>query len=287
MFVRRLSAPSTCFAILLCLSSILASQNPSISPGAFASQDPSISPGSSLPPIEIKTKSIEVVKIQVTKDGWVLDVKNISSKDIVGLSLYTLAKQGDSGRTYIDGKGPLEPLIPVGQVNRVDAAVGGSGFRLPYVTTTERPEQPTIVIGGVAFKDWTFEGDVEAAVTSFPYRRGSQIQMNRIIPLLKRALESPEQDESKVIEQLTQEVSALSEQDNQAGYALAAILSPGSSFVPTEIIRMRLNDSLTRVKEGMLSGLKRYEAERASKGEGLQKWLTERKALYEEMLRKL
>lgn len=281
MFLRRLSSPIACLAILLFVASVIGSQNPSI---AFARQDQSNSPGSTLPPIEIKTESIEVVNIKVTKDGWVLDVKNISSKDIVGLSVYTLAKQGDSGRTYIDGKGPLEPLIPVGQVHRVDATVGGSGFRLPYVTTTERPEQPTIVIGGVAFKDWTFEGDGDAAVTSFPYRRGSQIQMTKIIPLLKKALESSEQDESKVIAQLRQEVSALSEQDNQAGYALAGILSPLSSFVPTEIIRMRLNDSLTRMKEGMVSGLKRYEAERASKGEGLQKWLTERKGYYEKLL---
>jgi len=242
------------------------------------------SPGSSLPPIEIKTEAIEVVNIQVTKDGWVLDVKNISSKDIVGLSVYTLARQGDSGRTYIDGKGPLEPLIPVGQVHRVDAAVGGSGFRLPWLTTTERPEQPTIVIGGVAFKDWTFEGDGDAAVTSFPYRRGSQIQMTQIIPLLKRALESPEQDESKVIAQLRQEVSALSEQDNEAGYALAVMMAPLPPTCGAEIIRMRLNDSLRRMKEPMLSGLKRYEAERASKGEGLQKWLTEQKALYEKLL---
>ena len=281
MFLRRLSLPTTCFAILLYLSSVIASQDPSI---AFASQDQSNSPGSTLPPIEIKTESIEVVNIQVTKDGWVLDVKNISSKDIVGLSVYTLAKQGDSGRTYIDGKGPLEPLIPVGQVHRVDAAVGGSGFRLPWVTTTERPEQPTIVIGGVAFKDWTFEGDVDVAVTSFPYRRGSQIQMTKIIPLLKRALESPEQDESKVIAELRLEVSALSEQDSQAAYSLAGMLAPSSPIGVTEIIRRRLNNSLTSVKEGMLSGLKRYEAERASKGEGLQKWLTERKVYYEKLL---
>ena len=269
MFLRRLSSPIVCLAIVLLVSS------------ATAREVQSNSPGSSLPPIEIKTESIEVVNIQVTKDGWVLDLKNISSKDIVGLSVYTLAKRGDSGRTYIDGKGPLEPLIPVGQVHRVDTAVGGSGFRLPWLTTTERPEQPTIVIAGVAFKDWTFDGDGNAAVTSFPYRRGSQIQMTRIIPLLKRALESPEQDESKVIAQLRKEVSALSEQDNQAGSALAAILAPPP---PTERIKMRLNDSLTRVKEEMLSDLKRYEAERASKGEGLQKWLTERKALYEKIL---
>lgn len=278
MFIRRLTSPGNCFAILLSLTSIFASPNRSI---AFASHDQSNSPGSGLPPIEIKTESIEVVNIQVTKDGWVLDVKNISSKDIVGLSVYTLARQGDSGRTYIDGKGPLEPLIPVGQVHRVDAGVGGSGFRLPWVTTPERPEQPTIVIGGVAFKDWTFEGDGDAAVTSFPYRRGSQIQMTRIIPLLKRALENPEQDESKVIAQLRQEVSALSEQDNQASYALASILAPKP---PTEIIKMRLNDSLTRVKQAMLSDLKRFEEERASKGEGLRKWLTEKKALYEKRL---
>ncbi len=278
MFLRRLSSPNVCLAVLLFVSSIIASQYPS---NAFARQVQSNSPGPALPPIEIKTESIEVVNIQVTKDGWILDVKNISSKDIVGLSVYTLAKQGDSGRTYIDGKGPLEPLIPVGQIHRVDAAVGGSGFRLPWLTTTERPEQPTIVIGGAAFKDWTFEGDGDAAVTSFPYRRGSQLQMTQIIPLLKRALESPEQDESKVIAQLRQEVSALSEQDNQAGSALAAILAPPP---PTEIVRRRLNDSLRRTKEAMLSDLKRYEAERASKGEGLQKWLTETKAYYEKLL---
>lgn len=281
MFLRRLSSPIACLAILLYVSSVIASQNPT---NAFARQVQSDSPGPALPPIEIRTKSIEVVNIQVTRDGWFLDVKNISSKDIVGLSVYTLAKQGDSGRTYIDGKGPLEPLIPVGQVNRVDASVGGSGFRLPWVTTTERPEQPTIVIGGVAFKDWTFEGDVDAALKSFPYRRGSQIQMTKIIPLLKRALESPAQDESKVIAELRLEVSALSEQDNQAAYSLAAVLAPSSPIGVAEMIRRHLNDSLTRVKEGMLSGLKRYEADRASKGEGLQKWLTEKKAYYEKLL---
>lgn len=270
MFVSRLSSSSNCFSILLFLSSIIASQNPSISPD------------STLPPIEIKTRAIEVVKIQETRDGWVLDLKNVSSKDIVGLSLYTLAKQGDSGRDYIDGKGPLEPLIPVGQVARVDAAVGGSGFRLPQVTTTERPEQPTIVISGVAFKDWTFEGEVEAAFTSFPYRRGSQIQMNRIIPLLQSAMKTAERDESKVIEQLTQQVSALKEEDNEAAHELATILG-----LDGPRLRMRLNDSLKSVKQAMLSGLKKYETELAPKGEGLQKWLAERKAFYEEILRKL
>ena len=68
MFLRRLSSRIGCLAILLFVSSLIASQNPSI---AFARQVQSNSPGSSLPPIEVKTEAIEVVNIQVTKmDGF-------------------------------------------------------------------------------------------------------------------------------------------------------------------------------------------------------------------------
>lgn len=231
--------------------------------------------------LDNKTKAIEVVRVNQSRELFRIALKNISSKNIV---------VGKAQCAGIDANfGPLA----AGQIKDVYCDLGVVRARVipsrpPQANPQigHEPVRPKLAVTSVVFEDLTFEGDLEPALTYIAHRRGTRIQTIRVVGLLQAAIESPEQDSAKALEALRQQVSALADApDIEVLDDLAKRLGPFTQYQRNSVLG-ELKRSLKDAKQGMLDKAKLYERNEAPKGISLKSWLRKMKTLYEEETKK-
>jgi hypothetical protein len=237
------------------------------------------------PQIINKTKAIEVISVEEARDQYLLSLRNNSSKNITVLNIYVPKRGGKSGKTAQTL--PDRPLIPSGQVYETVVHIGRGGRRTPQGYVRDEPEQTKIVIGAVLFDDLTYEGEIETAVRVAADRRGQKIQIARLVALIDKAIESPDQVLSSVIGDLRKEVVGLSEEPEQAVMQEVAESFPSFEEQTKFEIKAGIIGGLKSGKESMLHAIRDYDRERVDRGTVLQVWLNRIKKQYEELLGKL
>jgi len=231
-----------------------------------------------LTPAEIgnKTKAIEVVQAVQAGEDWLVVLKNISSKNIVGLQV-----------NYVAGSMQTRRLIAPGEVYKDMMHINESYLRPPTGKAQGEPLPPKVVVSSVLFEDSTFEGDLWPALTFMTEWRGTRIQILRIISLLQAAIENPEPDSGRALETLRQQISALSNvADMQMIDDLAGRYGPFTTYQRNGLISA-LRNSLSDTQHTMLERMRSYETREAPKGTSLQSWLKTMKSQYEERIKKL
>lgn len=244
--------------------------------------------------VDNKTKAIEVVRVDQSRERFRVALKNISSKNIV-------IGKAQCGTMTVNF-GPLAPrqvkevYLDLGLRVRVihhepyiPRALPGSQEKPPQGNPQigHEPVPPKLAVTSIVFEDLTFEGDLEPALNYIAHRRGARIQAIRIVGLLQAAIENPEQDSAKALETLRQQVSALIEApDIQVLNDLVQRFGPFTQDRRNWLL-LELMLGLMETKRGMLDRTQVYEKNEAPKGTSLQSWLRTMKSHYEEEIKKL
>jgi hypothetical protein len=222
-----------------------------------------------LGPSEIgnETKAIQVVRADKARENYRLELKNISSKNIVALRV----RGGEAGWSLAG------PLIAPAQVYIM--GFSDSVLRHPQ-------DQGKIVVADVVFEDLTFEGEKEFAIKAAATKRGARIQWVRFVALLQAAIEGLKRDSQRALDNLRQQISALSEEAETR-----VVDELGRYFMPLTEKQLgsliyELKDRLSREKRHMLAVIEPHEAEKASLGTNRESWLNYLKRGYEGELRK-
>lgn len=244
--------------------------------------------------VDNKTKAIEVVRVDQSREKFRVALKNISSKNIVVGKAQCEAMTANFGplapgqvkEVYVD-LGLRTRVIP--NENYIPRALPGSQAKPPQGNPQIRnePVPPKVVVTSVVFEDLTFEGDPEPAATYMARRRGAKIQSIRIVGLLQAAIENPEQDSGKALQTLRQKLSALIEApDIQVLNDLAERFGPFKQHQRISLFAA-LMYGLRDTKDAMLTNTLLYEKKEAPKGTSLRSWLRTMKSHYEEEIKKL
>lgn len=227
--------------------------------------------------VENKTKAIEVVRVEQSRERFQVTLKNTSSKNIVvgkvqcrgGAMNFGPLARGQVKEVYLDLESGIRMILRSPQGN-------------PPIR--HEPVPPKLAVISVMFEDLTFEGDPELTLTYIARRRGARIQAIRIVGLLQAAIENPEPDSGKALETLSQQLSALPVvPDIQVLNDLAERFG---SFTQDQRIGLlsALREGLSDTRYGMLKLT--YEKREAPKGTSLQSWLKKVKSDYEEEIKK-
>ena len=222
--------------------------------------------------IENGTRAIELVRAEKARDHYRLLLKNISSKNIVGLSVKGGLSSVSNGT-----------LIAPGQVYTM--GFSDYGWR-PAQEPGSVEQTPTLVIANVVFADLTYEGEKEFAIKVAASRQAVRIQWARIVPLLQAALEGLRQDREKALNDLRQQVSALGEEPESS-----IVDAVAKYFVPITdkqriVLVCELRDILQSEKLFLLALLKYHEHEESTKGTSRESWLKHMSDAYERALKK-
>lgn len=228
-----------------------------------------------LDPSEIgnETKAIQVVGAYKARDNYQLELKNISSKDIIALSVR-------GGLTQVSHAGSI---IAPGQVDTLGFA--DHGWR-PLQDQRLGEQGPKLVVADVVFADLTFEGQKEFAIRVAATRRGARTQWARVVPLLQAALEGLQRDSERALNSLRQQISALDEDvESSVVDQLARFFLPLTEKQRGSLT-YQLKDSLKSEKGALLSLITYYVAEEAVTGTSRESWLKHVTEIYEALLKR-
>lgn len=165
-----------------------------------------------LPSVTSMARSVEVINVQpveATFPTCQLTLLNTSGKNISALYVETFVngRRRTSGMPHNQNG---ETLIAAGatyefkrQLNNVARASGGG-----YAPDT--PLNQAVVIKTAVFEDGTYEGDAATAAEYRGFILGQRAQLQRLVVLYQKALESTESDAQSVLVSLREQVNALS-----------------------------------------------------------------------------
>jgi hypothetical protein len=144
------------------------------------------------PEVVNKTQAFRLISIERQVDSirhiYLLRLQNVSAKEIVG---YTIGFNNGSGAA----KDYNSKVIAPGDIEEYDVS-----------TRDVRPQEP-IRIAAVVFSDGTSEGEPKAIAFITDERRGRRLFRERVLPLLEKALDSPEVN----LDELESQIRALPE----------------------------------------------------------------------------
>ncbi len=244
-------------------------------------------PVATTPQIINKTKAVEVVGVEESRQRYRLSLKNVSSKNIIALNLYVPSRGGQSGQ-MVQGTQD-QPAIKSGELYETDVHISRGGRMTPQGYAPDPVEQPKIVIGTVVFDDGTFEGETEAAADIEARQKGRKMQLSRVVTLLQGFLDAPEQDTSIVIGKLRTQVSALNEEADvsivdelMSRYSTLSAQSKGA-------LAAGVKSGLNGGKQEMLFEIKEFERVREAANVNIshRTWLSRIKERYEKLIAQL
>ena len=219
-----------------------------------------------------KTKSLELVRAQKERDAYVFEVKNISSKHIVAL-------RTRGGTSHFAG---ARALIAPGERFVTGYEERSDGWKDPLNPAPDPAERPRTLVADVVFQDLTFEGDKAFALETAASRRGQRAQWGRMAPLLKEALAASRPEGKGNLENLRQQISALSEEvDYKEIDELARHFSPVTTEQRGMLVR-EMKGSLRWEKAVAIGATKIFESEETTKGTSRESWLKLLIEAYEE-----
>jgi hypothetical protein len=172
-----------------------------------------ITPASTaLPQVVNKTDSVAVLNVEAnnsTLPSYKLQLRNLSNKNIIALGINLIANdrprragmpRGQEGR----------PLIEAGSVynHNISGVVNPQTTSDGYVP--DAPLKQEIIITTAVFDDGSYEGDPQTAATVRAFRIGEKIQVRKLIPLIREALNETGTDVGQAVEKFKGRVASLS-----------------------------------------------------------------------------
>lgn len=240
-----------------------------------------IPPREGLPEIDNNVPSIKIVGLEKEKpaDMFLLSLENTSTKNILALEIVmptggTSQARGYSGKPLISSRAIYKTHISAQQVGRIT----GDGFESDSI-------QPKCVINAALFEDGTYEGDYGSAAIMESWRRGREIQIERIILLLDRTLKSDGPGSPVTLEFVKDEIYSLGV-DGDA----SAVDEISRNYPPlkdrAQYVVQGIKDVMAVEKYDLIYRFKDYEQReyKALTG-GLRSWLKRTKADYESLLK--
>ena len=160
------------------------------------------------PQVVCNLKAVEAVSFiseSARPNSYRLTVRNLSSKVITALDVY-LPDEGGRSSTSAQGT-PARPLMTPGATYEIPISISSGGRRTPQGYVPDPPPQK-LVIATVVFDDGTYEGETETAADITARQKGRQIQLARVLSIMRNALDAPETI-AVALEKLKTQISTL------------------------------------------------------------------------------
>jgi hypothetical protein len=162
------------------------------------------------PDVVNNLKAVEVVTFvpeTALANSYRLIVRNISNKSIIAFYV-TQPRVGGRNWTISTSSDPARPVMRPDATHEVLVNEDSGAVPTDPGLVAERSAHK-FIISTVVFDDETYEGGTEEAVTFVATRTGRRIQIGRIVALLQKTLEAPDQDPEAMLEHIRTEVSGL------------------------------------------------------------------------------
>ena len=217
-------------------------------------------PTSAPPFVETGVPSLELLAVEPTDASshcYNLRLRNHSAKAVAAVQLIYTAAQ-DRPNEHWRHNPQNEPFAAPGAIFDLEVFAVGTGEMLPDGYAPGALRQ--VRINSVVFADGTYEGDARGAAWLNALWRGREVQLKRLLPLVARALASPETDAA--VAEFRARAAALAEQ--AAAGELDALLPQFARLDAATKNRMRASYdfSLHHVKLDLLDALRRFEEAR-------------------------
>ncbi|MDQ2854967.1 MAG: hypothetical protein M3R68_01465 [Acidobacteriota bacterium] len=232
------------------------------------------------PEITNRTQALSVTGVSEERPAYLVTIRNVSQKCITFVRWYGIEGGHKRGGSGVASK----CLVPAG---------GVFDLRQPFALDTQKegagvqphlPEKREIVIESILFDDGSFEGGADSAAETAAHRVGEKIQSRRLLPLLEVLSSAPVEDLSQSLAKLKQDISALSEEvDNAQVEELVQRFSSASPEVRQRRIKEELRNGLRFVKRELRNRIERFEYERQNSPQeaDFTAWLKFIKTIYE------
>lgn len=217
-----------------------------------------------------------------------LSLRNLTGKNISALELYEAEGGRRSGRQMEIWAGSNRPLIAAGAVHETHVNGGGvEGRTTPQGFVPDPPRRLMIVIGTVIFDDGTYEGEAEVAARMEARRAGRQLQLGRVVSLLKASAETTHEDAVSAIEGLKSEISALRIDVDRSVVNELLARYPSLAANQRRELMARVMDGLRSGRAEALHALEAFGRGRAlnSRGGDFRAWLRQTLERYEAITR--
>lgn len=242
-----------------------------------------IPPRNALPEMDNNLNTIKVVGLEKGKsaDEYLLSLQNTGTKNLVALEITM-----PTGGTRQELSEPGKPLIPSGAIYKINISAQTAG-RITDEGFEPGSVQPKGIINAALFEDGTYEGDHVAVAIMEAWRRGREIQIERIISLLEKTQRSDTPGSSVTIEFVREEIYSLGVE----GDALA-VEEISKNYAPLidemQYIVQGIKGAMAAEKYDLIYKFKAYEERmRTARTDDLRIWLKRTKADYENKLRLL
>ncbi len=247
----------------------------------------------SQPILSNNLKSVAVISFEkegTSSNFYQLTLRNLTAKNIIGLKL--LSKSGDQngGERFTQGS-RNHPLMTPGGIFQTHEGGGGSG-RGGRMTAqgfvADPPQQETLVIETVIFDDGTYEGNAQDAAKMEAWRRGIQIQAERVLAIIQNTLDTSTND-AATLEKYKSQISALRiDVDPSVAEEIMSLYPNLSEKYSKNNLMTDAMRYMSSTKEMALREIEEFEKlrKRTPEGSDLREWLKKAKTKYEFMLQR-
>jgi len=215
-----------------------------------------------------------------------LTLHNLSQKSVRAVELRTVFGGRVRTTTFAvepDGKSLMEPG------GKYEKRIGITDGHASAVDDFTPEAIESVVVAAVVFSDYTFEGDVEAALRKAGHDEGARVQLPRLLAVVRRAHAAHVTESAAAIRRFHVAVSALN--DAAPEPSVEAVLGRFAALTPQqrENAKVSVEVAIHRVRAELLEDLSRFESRfRAAPAENsFGRWLEERRARYEGWLARL
>jgi hypothetical protein len=248
-----------------------------------------VSDAAAAPPTVVNmTQSVEAVVTDFTPTPLPrgkLTLRNLSPKRVRAVYVREMVGGRNRGMGYValrEGRTLMEP--------------GGTAEK-PFVARTGQTSDAdftpaaveSIVVVGVVFEDYTYEGEVEQAALKRAFAEGERAQLPRLMALVREAQAAPDVESAAALRRLRESLSALS--SDAPRWAVDAVEGnyPGLEFTGPGRWKSAVEISMHGVRREMLDDLERFEKKfQASPAENsFKRWLKETQTRFEGWLSRL
>lgn len=189
--------------------------------------------------------SIEIRVLDENRAGYKLALHNKSPKDVVAFAF--VRDEGNNARTVntTQSFGLNRPLIPAG---------------MTYVSECPSPWGSPTELAAALFADGSHGGDSEIAATLYATRLGSEIEVRRADPLIRRIIANRASADSAKVAQIRSALSGLSTAPGGPALRLMRHSFPG---LPPATLKKDLAQGLERGLRNLRSSLYEFEHQNA------------------------
>ena len=241
-----------------------------------------------LPQVVNKTDSIAVLNIEAngsTLPSYKLQLRNLSGKNVVAMGINVLVDGRERMSAMPQGK-EGQPLIAANSTHELNVSAAHNAQMTLHGYAPDSPPNQEILIKSVVFGDGSYEGDAKIAAPFRAFTIGRKIQIEKVVPLIKDALNELEQAGPQAIEKFKTRLASLS---NNVDVRIADRLReefPSLDEQSKTELTTSIEVALSGVKFDLLKSLQ--EMERANSqppdANAFRAWLSKTKERYEKWL---